>query len=84
MDGAVSRPADSWPQLGAVLARVLAATPPAWVSEDTLTTAGLLLRGLARDARVAVTGRTTREAPGVLGVARSVYLTARGGWMTTV
>lgn len=77
----MSRPADSWPQLGAVLARVLAAPPPAWVSEDTLAAAGLLLRGLARDARVAVTGRSTREAPGVLGVARCVYLTARGGWM---
>lgn len=77
----MSRPADSWPQLGAVLSRVLALPPPAWVSEDTLTAAGLLLQGLARDARVAVVGRSTREAPGVLGVARSVYLTALSGWM---
>lgn len=77
----MSRPADSWPHLGAVLARVLALPPPAWVSADTLACAGLLLRGLARDARVAVVGRSTREAPGVLGVARSVYLTALSGWM---
>lgn len=73
----------AWGALGAVLARALAVEPPAWVSEATREAATLALAGYARDARTALVGLSTREAPCVLGLARSAYQRAlSGGWLS--
>lgn len=77
------RPLDGWATLGAVLARVAAVEPPAWVSEHTATAVALALAGLTRDARIALAGRTTREAPVVLGLSRRALMQALAdGWLS--
>lgn len=76
------RPADSWPALGAVLARVVAQEPPVWVCEETRRAVGVALVALTRDARAALAGRTTREAPEVLGISRPALMRElRDGWL---
>ena len=73
----------AWGALGAVLARALTVEPPAWVSEATREAVALALAGYVRDARTALVGRSTRAAPGVLGLARSAYQRALAdGWLS--
>lgn len=72
-----------WGSLGAVLHAVAHTPPPPWVSESTVSAVRLALVALSGDARAALEGRTTREAPGVSGLARSAYQRALAdGWLS--
>lgn len=76
---------ESWASLGAVLARVLALPPPAWVSESTRHAAGVLLRRLRRDVERVLSREGVEGASEPLGVDRATLYRARGagGWLSS-
>ena len=78
------RGTDTWPSIGAALARVLALPPPAWVRPDTAAQLEAAFAALRADALAAVGATDTRGAPGVLGMGRTLYMASRapGGWLS--
>lgn len=78
------RGADTWPSLGAAVARVLALPPPAWVRPATVAQVAAALAMLRADALAAVVDEPTRTAPRVLAMGRTLYMAARapGGWLS--
>lgn len=78
------RGADTWPSIGAALARVLALPPPTWVRPSTAAAVRAALDALRTDALAATAGATSRGAPARLRMGRTPYMeaVAPGGWLS--
>lgn len=77
----MARPVPTLAHVAASLSRVLAATPPGWVSASTWEAAQVLLRRAARDVARLATDSTLDAAARELGVSVSTLRAWRATWL---
>ena len=77
----MARPTPTLAHVAASLSRVLATTPPGWVSASTWEAAQVLLRRASRDVARLATDSTLDAAAQALGVSTSTLRVWRATWL---